>query len=111
MTECENPVPPRLRDLDDETILFLDRLDSKQREALIWCARLSPEARKRLNQFVSLDPEKFNAGYKLVELWVRMDWLLGNLGWIGKTSVWIIMTTAGILFALAQIAEHFTGSK
>jgi hypothetical protein len=102
----EPPVPLRLRDLDDETILWLDRLDSKQRESLIWCGHLTPEARSRLDQFLKLDVEKFTAGFKLVELWTKISWVLGRLGWLGKTSVWIIITVASILVALTQIIEH-----
>ncbi|MBN9035442.1 MAG: hypothetical protein J0H53_05185 [Rhizobiales bacterium] len=107
----EPAVPLRLRDLSDETILWLDRLDHKQREALIWCGHLESEERKRLDDFLKLDPEKYAAGFKLLELWTRMSWLLGRLGWLGKTSVWIIMTAAGILIALTQIAEHLSRTR
>jgi len=107
----EPPVPLRLRDLSDETILWLDRLDHKQREALIWCGHLEPEERERLDQFLRLDVDKYDAGFKLIELWTRLSWLFGRLGWIGKTSVWIIMTAAGILVALTQIAEHLSKAK
>lgn len=107
----EPPVPLRLRDLSEETILWLDRLDHKQREALIWCGHLEPTERDRLDDFLKLDPEKYVAGFKLLELWTRLSWLFGRLGWIGKTSVWIVMTTAGILIALTQIAEHLSRAK
>lgn len=105
------PVPLRLRDLSEETILWLDRLDHKQREALIWCGHLPPESRSRLDRFLRLDVDKVDAGFKLLELWTRMSWLFNRLGWLGKTSVWIIMTAAGILIALTQIAEHLSKTK
>jgi hypothetical protein len=89
----------------------LDRLNESERRALIWCGHLSTEERGRLDQFLSLDIAKFQAGFKVVELWTRLSWLLGRLGWLGKTSVWIIMTTAGILVALTQIAEHLSKTK
>jgi hypothetical protein len=107
----ELPIPLRLRDLDPDTILFLDRLNENERRALIWCASLNPESRDRLDQFLRLDVEKYVAGFKLLELWTRLSWLFGRLGWIGKTSVWIVMTTAGILIALTQIAEHLSRAK
>ncbi len=104
----ETSIPQRLRDLDPQTILLLDRMDSEEREAFIWCVNLSPEERARLDKFLQLDAEKFQAGFKLVELWTRISWVLGRLGWLGKTSVWIITATAGILVALTQIIEHLS---
>lgn len=104
----ETPIPQRLRDLDPQTILLLDRMNSEEREALIWCLNLTPEERVRLDKFLQLDAEKFQAGFKLVELWTRISWVLGRLGWLGKTSVWIITATAGILVALTQIIEHLS---
>ena len=107
----ELPIPLRLRDLDPDTILFLDRLNENERRALIWCASLNPESRDRLDQFLRLDVEKFNAGFRLIEFWTRMSWLFGRMGWLGKASVWIIMTAAGILVALTQIAEHLSKAR
>ncbi|PBC01715.1 hypothetical protein [Mesorhizobium sp. WSM3860] len=97
-------VPQRLRELDPETILWLDRLDSKQREALIWAGRLKPEQRDRLDDFLDLDEDHFQAGFAVVKLWTRLRWL-------GSTSMWIILTVAGLLLALTQIIDQLKGSK
>jgi hypothetical protein len=97
-------VPNRLRDLDPDTILWLDRLDHTQREALIWAGRLQPAQRDRLDKFLDLDRDQFEAGFAVVRLWTRMRWL-------GSTSVWIILTVAGLLLAMTQILEQIKGPK
>lgn len=94
-----NETPSRLRDLDPETILWLDRLDSQQRQALIWAGHLEPEQRERLDKFLALDRDHFEAGFAVVQLWTRLRWL-------GSTSMWIILTVAGLLLAVTQILEH-----
>jgi hypothetical protein len=95
-------IPNRLRDLDHETILWLDRLDSKQREALIWAGRLEPWQRERLDKFLDLDKDHFEAGFAVVKLWTRMRWL-------GSTSMWIILTVAALLLAMTQIVDRLKG--
>lgn len=97
-------VPNRLRDLDPETILWLDRLDSKQRDALIWAGRLDLEQRDRLDKFLDLDHDHFEAGFAVVKLWTRLRWL-------GSTSMWIILTVAGLLLAMAQILDQLKGPR
>ncbi|MBZ9683188.1 hypothetical protein LB531_21250 [Mesorhizobium sp. CO1-1-2] len=97
-------VPQRLRELDPETILWLDRLDSKQREALIWAGRLNPAQRNRLDAFLDLDQDHFEAGFAVVRLWTRLRWL-------GSTSMWIILTVAGLLLAVTQIVDQLKGPK
>ncbi|MDG4853793.1 MULTISPECIES: hypothetical protein [unclassified Mesorhizobium] len=97
-------VPQRLRELDPETILWLDRLDSKQREALIWAGRLDPLRRERLDKFLDLNEDHFEAGFAVVQLWTRLRWL-------GSTSMWIILTVAGLLLALTQIVDQLKGPK
>ncbi|TIO66373.1 MAG: hypothetical protein E5X98_16315 [Mesorhizobium sp.] len=96
--------PQRLRELDPETILWLDRLDSKQREALIWAGRLDPLRRERLDKFLDLDEDHFEAGFAVVQLWTRLRWL-------GSTSMWIILAVAGLLLALTQIIDQLKGPK
>ncbi|OBQ90044.1 hypothetical protein [Mesorhizobium sp. AA23] len=96
--------PQRLRELDPETILWLDRLDSKQREALIWAGRLDPLRRERLDKFLDLDEDHFEAGFAVVQLWTRLRWL-------GSTSMWIILTVAGLLLALTQIIDQLEGPR
>ena len=96
--------PSRLRDLHPDTILWLDRLDTQQREALIWAGRLDQHQRDRLDQFLDLDKDHFEAGFAVVRLWTRVRWL-------GSTSMWIILTTAALLLAIAQIFDHWKGPK
>lgn len=93
-------IPSRLVDLDPDTILWLDRLDHKQREALVWAGRLEPQQRARLDRFLDLDKDHFEAGFAVVRLWTRLRWL-------GSTSMWIILTVAGLLLTMAQILDHF----
>ncbi|MCA0032780.1 hypothetical protein [Mesorhizobium sp. B263B2A] len=97
-------IPNRLRDLDANTILWLDRLDHDQREALIWAGKLDRHQRDRLDKFLDLDKDHFEAGFAVVKLWTRIRWL-------GSTSMWIILTVAGLLLALTQILDHVKGSK
>jgi hypothetical protein len=97
-------MPNRLRDLDPDTILWLDRLDHRQREALVWAGRLDLHQRDRLDQFLDLDRDHFEAGFAVVKLWTRMRWL-------GSTSMWIILTVAGLLLAMSQIVDHWKGPK
>lgn len=94
-----NTIPVRLRDLDPNTILWLDRLDSKQREALVWAGNLDEEQRERLDRFLELDAEHFDAGLAVIRLWIRLNWL-------SSTSMWIILTVAGLLLAVTQIMEQ-----
>ena len=93
------PIPNRLRDLDPNTILWLDRLDAKQREALMWAGHLDPEQRDRLDKVLDLDEAHFKAGFAVVQLWTRLSWL-------SSTSMWIILTVAGLLLAVTQIMEQ-----
>ncbi|TIM67502.1 MAG: hypothetical protein E5Y52_11390 [Mesorhizobium sp.] len=81
-------LPKRLRDLDSETLLC--RLDSKQREALILVGRLDLRQRERLDQ------DHFEAGFAVVQLWTCLRWL-------SASSMWIVFTVAGLLFAVDQI--------
>jgi hypothetical protein len=96
-------IPRRLIDLDPETIGWLDRLNTDQRDALIWAGRLPEDKRKRLDQFLSLDEEKFKAGFTMVEIWTR-------LRWISVTSMKIILSVAGLLLAFDAILRWFAAS-
>ncbi|MER9586986.1 hypothetical protein [Mesorhizobium sp. M0276] len=102
--DMSDEIPNRLRDLDPETILRLDRLDSSQRAALIWAGRLDQHQRDRLDKFLDLDRDHFEAGFAVVKLWTRMRRL-------GSTSMWIILTVAGLLLAMSQIVDHWKGPK
>lgn len=92
-------VPLRLRDLDPDTILWLDRINEQERKSLIWCSHMTQRDRDRLEQFLELPPDQFNAGLSVVKLWVR-------LWWLGKTGTWIIGTVAALLLALTQIGDY-----
>jgi len=89
-------LPRRLLDLDQETIEWLDRLTTEERSALIWAGHLPIEKRKRLDQFLALPQEHFEAGFKIVEVWTRVRWL----GWMFTK---IVLTTAAVLYAAQQI--------
>lgn len=89
-------LPQRLRDLNAETVLFLDRLNSAERDSLIYFANLPEKKRDRLTRFLGLAEDEFEAGFKVVELWTR-------LGWMGITAMKIILTVAGLLLAVNQI--------
>lgn len=92
----EPQLPQRLRELHPETVLFLDRLNSTERDSLIYFANLSEKKRERLTRFLGLAEDEFEAGFKVVELWTR-------LGWMGITAMKIILTVAGLLLAINQI--------
>jgi hypothetical protein len=97
-------VPDRLRDLDPQTILWLDRLDSAQREALMWAGRLDAEQRDRLDMFLEMDKDHFEAGFAVVKLWTRLRWL-------SSTSMWIILTLAGLLLAITRVMDQLKWPK
>lgn len=96
----KRPVPQRLIDLDDKTILWLDHLDEAHREALMWVGQLDREQRDRLDKFLGLDKEQFDAAFSVVRLWTRLSWL-------SSTSVWIILTVAGLLLTVTQIMDRW----
>lgn len=96
-------VPQRLRELTPETVLFLDRLNTAERDSLIYFANLPEDKRNRLTRFLNQPKDEFDAGFKVVELWTR-------LGWMGVTAMKIILTVAGLLLAINQIMT-WLGSK
>ncbi|PWJ88339.1 hypothetical protein C8D77_11161 [Mesorhizobium loti] len=99
-------LPRRLVDLDDETIGWLDRLTTEERQALIWAGHLPKFKRDRLDLFLGLDRDKFEAGFKIVELWTRTTW-------IAKTAMKLLLYVAGTLVAINQVVAYFgsTGGK
>lgn len=70
----------------------------------IWAGRLDPLRRERLDKFLDLDEDHFEAGFAVVQLWTRLRWL-------GSTSMWIILTVAGLLLALTQIIDQLKGPR
>lgn len=89
-------LPRRLRDLDEETIEWLDRLTTEERQALIWAGHLPSEKRERLDKFLALSKEHFEAGFKIVELWTKVRWL----AWLFTK---VVFGTAALLLAVSQI--------
>lgn len=89
-------LPQRLRELNPETILFLDRLNTTERDSLIFFANLSDSKRARLTRFLNQPDKEFEAGFTVVEIWTR-------LGWMGITVMKVIVTVAALLLALNQI--------
>lgn len=101
--EDEEKLPRRLMDLHPETILWLDRLNTEERTALMWAGSLSYEKRKRLDLFLALEKEKFQAGFQVVELWTKVSW-------IARTSTKLLLLVAGTLVAVNQILAYFASS-
>lgn len=97
-----NEIPQRLKDLDDNTILWLDRMNTQERENLIKLSRFSPEKLMVLDEFLSLDPRHRKAGCQIVRFWVHM-------GWLRTSTFWIILTTSAIVAAVANIIEKAQG--
>lgn len=93
-------LPRRLADLDAETIGWLDRLTDEERTALIWAGHLPKFKRDRLDMFLGLEREKFEAGFKIVELWTKT-------AWIAKTATKLLLFVAGTLVALNQVISYF----
>ncbi|RVD16851.1 MAG: hypothetical protein EOS73_25395 [Mesorhizobium sp.] len=97
----ERKLPRRLVDLDEETIRWLDRLTTEERTALIWAGHLPEEKRKRLDMFLSLEKDKFQAGFQVVELWTKVSW-------IARTSTKLLLFVAGTLVAINQVLAYFS---
>jgi hypothetical protein len=105
MADDENgrALPRRLLDLDPETIGWLDRLTTEERTALIWAGKLPEEKRHRLDLFLALEKEKFQAGFQVVELWTKVSW-------IARTSTKLLLFVAGTLVAVNQVLSYFASS-
>lgn len=97
----EEKFPQKLRDLDKETTEFLWRLSSEQREALDWVAGLETWQRDRLDLFLSLSKENFEAGFTIVEWWSKIRWL-------GKTGFWIMGGVVALLIFVNQVAAFIS---
>ncbi|WP_217577307.1 hypothetical protein [Mesorhizobium sp. GbtcB19] len=97
----ERQLPRRLLDLDPETIGWLDRLTTEERMALIWAGHLPKEKRDRLDKFLALEKDKFQAGFQIVELWTKVSW-------IAKFATKILLLVAGTLVAINQVMSYFT---
>lgn len=96
-------LPRRLLDLDEETIGWLDRLTTEERIALIWAGHLPKYKRDRLDLFLGLEAEKFQAGFKIVELWTKASW-------VAKLAMRVLLVTAGTLVALDRVMAYFSAS-
>jgi hypothetical protein len=96
-------LPRRLLDLDEETIGWLDRLTTEERVALIWAGKLPEEKRHRLDLFLALEKDKFQAGFQIVELWTKVSW-------IAKMATRVLLVVAGTLVALDRVMAYFSAS-
>ncbi|PBB75222.1 hypothetical protein CK227_10545 [Mesorhizobium sp. WSM4308] len=99
----ERKLPRRLLDLDEETVGWLDRLTTEERTALIWAGHLPKYKRDRLDLFLALEREKFEAGFQVVELWTKVSW-------IARTSTKLLLIVAGTLVAINQVLAYFGSS-
>lgn len=88
-------------ELDDETILWLDRLNTEQRSSLIYFGNLPVDRRDKLSAILGLPKEQHEALVRISELWTRLSWM-------GRTSVKIVLIVAGLLVALSQISTYFS---
>lgn len=88
--------PQKLRDLDKETIDWLWRLDTEQRDSLHWLCDLNEMQRNRLDLFLALSKENFEAGFTIVEWWSKVAWL-------GRTGFWIMGGVVAILLFFNQL--------
>lgn len=102
----EDKFPQKLRDLDKETIDWLWRLNQDERDSLQWVCDLPESKRDRLDLFLSLSKENFEAGFTIVEWWSKVQWL-------GKTGFWIMGGVVAILLFVNQLgsflSKYFTG--
>lgn len=88
--------PTRLRDLDPRTIEFLARLNEDERQRLIEVSHLDEKQTKRLEQFLSLPDDKWEAGFRIV---TRSVLIAGAIKSVPK----FILGLAAILIAINQI--------
>lgn len=97
MTETERAeLPLRWRDLDKRTIEFIARLNEHERQRLIEVSNLSSQQTKRLEKFLSLPDDKWDAGFKIV---TRSVVIAGIVRKVPK----LILGLAALLIAINQI--------
>lgn len=78
-------LPRRLRDLEPRTVEFLARLNEPERDNLVHMSNMSVKKRERLEKFLSLPEEEFNAGFEIVTAAVRTKWILKKGFYIGSS--------------------------
>ena len=67
MSETDpSELPQRWRDLDKRTIEWIARLNEDERQRLIDVSHLDAKQLVRLDQFLSLPDDKWDAGFKIV---------------------------------------------
>lgn len=89
-------LPQRWADLDKQTIEWIARLNEDERNRLIEVSHLDERQTRRLEQFLSLPEDKWEAGFRIVTRSVVIS------GIIRKVPKFII-GLAAILVALNQI--------
>ncbi len=99
MTDELNPdLPRRLRDLEPRTIEWLARLNEQERQNLIFMGDLTEKKRTRLDKFLALPDEEFQAGFQVVTAAVRIKWVLAK-------GFWIASSVAAVLLIYSQISN------
>jgi hypothetical protein len=88
--------PRRLRDLDDDTVEWLARLNEEERRRLIDVSHLTEKQTHRLIQFLSLDDARWEAGFKIV---TRSAFVTGTLRSVPK----FVLGLAALLVAVQQL--------
>ena len=89
-------LPLRWRDLDKRTIEWIARLNENERSRLIEVSHLDPKQIERLERFLSLPDDKWDAGFKIVTRSVLIASIV-------KRVPTLIIGLAAILVAINQI--------
>lgn len=89
-------LPGRWMELDKRTIEWIARLNEDERNRLIEVSQLSAKQVARLEQFLSLPDDKWDAGFKIV---TRSVFIGGAVRRIPK----LILGLAALMIALNQI--------
>jgi len=100
-------LPRRLRDLELRTIEWLARLNEQERQNLVFIGDLSEKERKRLERFLGLPDDEFQAGFQVVSTVTR-------LRWVGVKGFWLMSTVAAVLLLYSQISgfvSKYTGGS
>ncbi len=89
-------LPQRWADLDPRTIEFIARLNEDERQRLIEVSHLDAKQTQRLEQFLSLPDDKWDAGFKIVTRSVVLNRAV-------RSVPKLILGLAAVLVAVDQI--------
>lgn len=88
--------PQRFREYDEDTQKWLYRMNSKERQALIWMGKKSEEYMKRMDELIDLPEDRWKAFFQIGMAWTSLSWTL-------ITGAKLILAVAGILVAYNNI--------